>query len=622
VLTPAELRERQNAARIRWGLPPLAAIVGGIAGMAVGAEHVARQAPAVTAEALRQADELVTGTHEQRLQGIRRGIRLRSASVQARPTSPIPVGTPRNALVYDFEIDRLQRQLKRVPDAEKPAITRQIAQLERLKALRPLPIARRATTRTTTRKAQQKLKNTIELSELFPDMDPEGTQAHVAELEQLANKPPADVSAHVAQQYRRGETKKQLQARISTAKKVVERRRTVLEQLLDRRTAVVREAVRQQAIHDVEAALRQRRIHAAGRGALIGAGLGLTAAGVAVIAEHVARAWHQAHLRRKARDLGKISGAGDLAKARQPDPEDQMSLGLAQTFREWIDRLLGKTDAPIAGMGDTIATAMAPGLVDAYAAGLTSPPITTEGVPPQRKIAFEFDALNPSVRRHMAEYALDRIREITAQQREAIRKAIMEGSVLQGINPNDVARVIRQSIGLTAYQQGVVQSFRVGLQQLDPRVLERKLRDQRYDRTVKRAIDTNTPLTEDQVNAMTDAYHRRMLALRARTIARTEALRATSYGGLARAQEVLDEHPDLDVTKRWLATDDDRTRDTHRELNGREVDGMTSHFITSHGNMIRWPLDETAVAEEVINCRCTLQFVFKAQRGQLVRVAA
>lgn len=596
-----------------------------IAGGAVGAVHVARQIPSVTAEALRQADELVTGSHEQRLQGIRRGIKLRSASVQARPTSPIPVGTPRNALVYDFEIDRLQRKLKRVPDAEKPAITRQIAQLERLKALRPLPIARRATTRMTTRKAQQRLKNTLELSELFPDMDPEAAQRNRDKLAQEASKPPADVSAHVAQQYRRGETKKQLQARINEAKKVLVRRRTTLEEGLDRRTAVVREAVRQQAIRDVEAALRQRMLRTGGRGALIGAGLGLTAAGVAVIAEHVARAWHQAHLRRKAgkpEGLGKIAGAGDLAKARQPDPEDQMSLGLAATFREWIDRLLGKTDAPIAGMGDTIASAMAPGLVDAYAAGLTSPPITTEGVPPQRKIAFEFDALNPSVRRHMAEYALDRIREITAQQREAIRTAIMEGSVLQGINPNDVARVIRQSIGLTAYQQSVVQSFRAGLQQLDPRVLERKLRDQRYDRTVKRAIDTNTPLTEDQVNAMTDAYHRRMLALRARTIARTEALRATSYGGLARAQEVLDEHPDLDVTKRWLATDDERTRDTHRELNGREVDGMTSHFITSHGNMIRWPLDESAVAEEVINCRCTLQFVFKPQRGQLVRVAA
>src|SRR5215472_7785514 len=185
----------------------------------------------------------------------------------------------------------------------------------------------------------------------------------------------------------------------------------------------------------------------------------------------------------------------------------------------------------------------------------------------------------------------------------------------QEIGPYDVARTIKEAIGLTAYQRGVVDNFRPQLTQLDPRALERQLRDKRYDRTLQAAIDSGTPLTDEQINAMVDAYHRRFVALRARTIARTEALRATSYGGLARAQEVLDLHPNLEVTKRWVATHDDRTRPTHMDLDGREVEGMTNQFVTSAGNHIRWPLDDQAPADEVVNCRCTLQFIFKPKRG-------
>ena len=252
---------------------------------------------------------------------------------------------------------------------------------------------------------------------------------------------------------------------------------------------------------------------------------------------------------------------------------------------------------------------------------MTAPPVTGPD-DPRYRIDVDFDLLNPAQRRHIAEYALDRIVQITDAQREAIRQAIADQSVMRGIGPLDVARTIKQAIGLTTYQRGVVASYRVQLEQLDPRALERELRDKRYDRTIRAAIEQNTPLSGEQVDAMTDAYHRKMLALRAQTIARTEALRATSYGGLARAQEILDRHSELEVTKRWLATDDERTRDTHRDLNGKEVDGMTGHFVTSAGNALRWPLDETGVAEEVINCRCTLQFIFKPRRGQLMAVAA
>lgn len=437
------------------------------------------------------------------------------------------------------------------------------------------------------------------------------------------------VRAHDVHQYHGGETVRRVEERINRDRLDLRQQRDRLLGRLARRTARIRPEHTAAIIAQAEADLRtaiasgrfQARImQASGKGAIWGAGIGLTSTGIGMLAHHVATAG------RRKKTVQKSEGhyPGDIVPLAKADPnstpENQIAKGVAETFRAWIDRLLGRNQAPM-NLGDGLAEAMGPGITQAFAEGATAPPIVAPDHPNYR-IDTDFDVLNPSVRRHMAEYALDRIVQISAAQREAIRSALMNQSVLQGIGPLEVARTIRESIGLTAYQQGVVQSFRVMLQQLDPRVLERKLRDRRYDKTIREAIRTNTPLTEAQINAMVDAYHRRALTLRAQTIARTEALRATSFGGLARAQQVLDEHPELDVTKRWLATDDERTRDTHVDLNGKEVDGMATHFITSKGNLIRWPLDTTAAADETINCRCTLQYIFKPKRGQLVAVAA
>ncbi len=656
-LSAAETRQRRDAARARWAIR--AGVAGGVIGAQVG-QYRAQSATPRLQEAQRQAaDAGVTARSNQRSAGIIEAIRARTRAI----------GNERNKQVYDFQIaetrrritrarpadiDELRRRMASAAPTDLPALQAQmnalvqrpaspevvglrrtLAHLERLKANAPVPTARSGTTRRPSvrplRRAEaafqvidrqfataqadylrefQGAKRPERLAQLRRELETANAlrTRHLDIVTNLRAAAATPVSAAVERKPKpSGETNPALERRISQVKAALQGRyRTRLAPLLERRTAQLRAVTADAVLADVERALRGRVLRGAGKGALIGAGLGLTAAGIGILAHHIAHAGEPkvktpiagAALTKTAFEL--TGTPLELTKASPDSPEGQIGKGLAETFRQWIDRLLGLNQQPI-NLADGFAQAMGPGIVQAFTAGAQNPPIDPAS-DPRAHIDVDFDVINPSVREHMATYALDRIVQISTAQREAIRDAIMKQSVLQGINPNEVARTIKESIGLTAYQRTVVESFRVGLQQLDPRVLDRKLRDARYDKTLRRAIDSNTPLTNDQINAMVDAYHRRFIALRARTIARTEALRATSFGGVARAQQVLDENPELDVIKGWLATDDEHTRCTHHNLNGNEVRGMETPFITSAGNTIRWPLDVNAVAKEVINC--------------------
>jgi hypothetical protein len=544
----------------------------------------------------------------------------------APPVAPTPVRPPvqvignvQNRLIYDYQIAELGRRMRRArfrsdTATEIPRLQAEINVLTRLRGRPPGIVGRSATVRQATRRVLGQLEDRLRvLDAQFVRMRQAGaTQAQIvahAALRQQAAAAydaalnPNPVRAAVVEQWRGGETQSARADRISGQRAQLNALRGHLLTRLARRTAHLDVTARNHVIR----AMRGRVLRSSARGALIGGAIGLTAVGMAMLVRHIAGATSRKKIAK-------------MAKAAPDSPEGQIGRGLAETYRQWIDRLLGNNDLPM-NLGDGFVQAMAPGITEAFAAGAQNPPIDPAS-DPRAHVDVDFDSINPSVRLHMASYTLDRIVQMTTAQRETIRDAIMKQSVLQGINPNEVARTIKEAIGLTSYQVTVVDSFRLGLRQLDPRVLERRLRDRRYDRTLSNAIETNTPLTDDQINAMVDAYHRRFVALRARTIARTEALRATSFGGLARAQQVLDENPGLEVTKRWLSTDDERTRDTHVHLNGQEVDGMETEFVTTKGNRIRWPLDVNAAAEEVINCRCTLQWVFRPKRSQLMAVAA
>ena len=131
---------------------------------------------------------------------------------------------------------------------------------------------------------------------------------------------------------------------------------------------------------------------------------------------------------------------------------------------------------------------------------------------------------------------------------------------------------------------------------------DRKKRQQAGD-VLQLAADADAPCG---VHRMVDNYQARYIALRATTIARTEGVGAANNGHVEAVRGFLDQNPEFTVIKTWIATDDSRTRQDHRELDRKAVVGLDTPFRAGSGDLILWPHDPDAPARQVVNCRCTL----------------
>lgn len=97
---------------------------------------------------------------------------------------------------------------------------------------------------------------------------------------------------------------------------------------------------------------------------------------------------------------------------------------------------------------------------------------------------------------------------------------------------------------------------------------------------------------------------------RSMTIARTEMTSAMNAGKEAHA-EAVEQQYDIKLDKTWIATDDDRTRETHVDADGQTVTREESFDVG--GASLDFPGDPSGPPEEIINCRCTMAY---QERGQ------
>lgn len=89
---------------------------------------------------------------------------------------------------------------------------------------------------------------------------------------------------------------------------------------------------------------------------------------------------------------------------------------------------------------------------------------------------------------------------------------------------------------------------------------------------------------------------------RATVIARTEVIRASNHASLAAARST-----NMRLRKEWIATQDNRVRDTHDEANGQIVP-MEDNFNVG-GYSAPYPAAPTLPPKESVQCRCTVAYL-------------
>lgn len=89
---------------------------------------------------------------------------------------------------------------------------------------------------------------------------------------------------------------------------------------------------------------------------------------------------------------------------------------------------------------------------------------------------------------------------------------------------------------------------------------------------------------------------------RAVTIARTEVHMAANHSQYQAASET-----GYALVKEWISTNDGRTRDNHRHLDGKQI-ALTDKFQVGN-DFMRYPGDRSGSAKNIINCRCVVGYV-------------
>lgn len=96
--------------------------------------------------------------------------------------------------------------------------------------------------------------------------------------------------------------------------------------------------------------------------------------------------------------------------------------------------------------------------------------------------------------------------------------------------------------------------------------------------------------------------------------ARTAVTGAQNAGRMERLHEAKD--MGINVKKRWMATLDNRTRDSHAELDGETID-VDEKF----SNGLMYPGDPSGDPKEVYNCRCTMVYIYPEYEQHFERTA-
>jgi len=159
------------------------------------------------------------------------------------------------------------------------------------------------------------------------------------------------------------------------------------------------------------------------------------------------------------------------------------------------------------------------------------------------------------------------------------------------------------------YDQSTVRRLIRDEPELLPPIPKQKMdngRDLRWNRQKFASVITQSVLQGESIPRAADRIGRVMrmneaAATRAARTALTGAENAGRVDSYRRAQSI-----GIELEQEWLATLDERTRHSHRELDGQHVPVGEKFRVPSSGHELEFPADPKADPSEVWNCRCTL----------------
>ena len=230
-----------------------------------------------------------------------------------------------------------------------------------------------------------------------------------------------------------------------------------------------------------------------------------------------------------------------------------------------------------------------------------------------------WDARNLRAETWLRQHSSTLITRITDDQRNAVRRALVEG-MEAGRNPRATAldvigRINRATgrrtggiVGLTSQLSTTVEKARAAMISGDVdgmrAYLSLGLRDHRFDASVRKAIAAGKPVPQDLVPKITGRLTDRYLDLRGKAIAKTETMAALNQSGVEAMYQAIDAGAVKveTVTKVWHTARDPRVRDSHAALD-RESVGIGAAF----SNGLAYPGDPSAPASETVNCRCWME---------------
>lgn len=225
-----------------------------------------------------------------------------------------------------------------------------------------------------------------------------------------------------------------------------------------------------------------------------------------------------------------------------------------------------------------------------------------------------FNARHLSGEQYLRQFGATFVTGVTDDVKETLR-VVLTDSLSQGQGAKAAARAARDYIGIAAPQAQAAINLRRKLE-TDPKGLLTefgadgyKLRDQRLDGIVRRAVRDGKPIVAKDIDKIVEAYKNRAIRWRAENIARTETLGAVNAGKHESYVQAVDSGKVTAsaVRKVWNATLDKRVRDTHRALDKDSV-GLNEEFVSPSGARLRYPGDKRAPVGEIINCRCNATY--------------